>query len=221
MRRLVVVGARPALRVGLALLVFLPACSRREPPPPPPPPPPLEVDRQILDQAMHECFTVDCDKAHERLSQLSPDSSLRQTDDFHAIEFRYEMNQLLRADREIDVEKQRAMFDQLRNDPNYDVTVRSAASERLARLGLGRRFELKLAGVQDAGEPDAGDGDSARIAVLMKSKKPSDYQVVRTLLEPRLFSGKATADDIRTMTTICKAQKDAACLKNLKTFKLH
>jgi len=187
---------------------------------------------------MHQCFTVDCDKAHERALQISPDSPLRQTDDFHAIEYRYEVGQLLLAEHEPDMDKQRSLLDLLRNSRDADPGLRSAAGEMLARLGGGRRFELVLAGSSPGSGPglgpgsgsgadmpgdstaDAGSSDAALVASLMKSKKPADYQVARSLIEPRVFSGKASVDDVRAMTTICKAQKDAACLKNLKTLKL-
>jgi hypothetical protein len=204
-----------AFAISLAPL----ACSRREPPPPAPPPPPLQVDRNILDDAMHECFTVNCDKAHERAALISPDSPLRQSDDFHAIEFRFEVNQLLSAEREVDLDKQRSLLDRLRNSRDADPTLRTAATERLARLGGGGRFELTLVETPDAGE-DAATNDATRIATLLRSQKPADYQMARSIIEPRLFAGKASADDVRAMVTICKAQKDAACLKNVQTLKL-
>jgi|HubBroStandDraft_2_1064218.scaffolds.fasta_scaffold43101_3 hypothetical protein len=201
--------------IGFAFL----GCSRREPPPPPPPPPPLQVDRQILDEAMHQCFTVDCDKAHEHAALISADSPLRESDDFHAIEFRFEVNQLLRVDGEPDVDKQRALLERLRDSRDVDSVLRMSAAERLARLGSGARFELVLAGTPDAGD-EAGTNEAAEIARLMRSRQPADYQAARALIEPRLFAGKASPYDIRVMTTICKAQKDTACLKNVQTLKL-
>jgi hypothetical protein len=222
-------GALP-LRTECAYVVLFAsvlacACSRREPPPPPPPPPPSDVDRELLESAMRQCFTVDCDLAHARASQISSDSPLRQTDDFHAIEFRFEVNELLRAEREIDFGKKRAMLERLRNSPEVDVGLRAAAGERLARLGNGSAaFELALVispdGGADAGV-DAGSAEATLLASLMRSKKPEDYQKVRDLLEPKIYSGRATPDDVRMMTTVCKAEKDTACLKMLKTLVLH
>jgi hypothetical protein len=213
------------LRAGRAcvvlLLFFASACSRREPPPPAPPPPPSEVDRELLESAMRQCFSVDCDLAHERASQISVDSPLRQTDDFHAIEFRFEVNQLLRAEHEIDFHKKRAMLERLRNSPDADVSLRAAAGEMLARLGDGRSaFELALSGAPDAGA-DAGSTEAALLASLMRSKQPDDYQKVRALLEPKVYTGRATPEDVRMMMTLCKAQNDIACLKMLKTLVLH
>jgi hypothetical protein len=174
---------------------------------------------------MRQCFTVDCDLAHARASQISSDSPLRQTDDFHAIEFRFEVNELLRAEHEIDLGKKRAMLEQLRNSPEVDVGLRAAAGERLARLGNGSAaFELALAispgGGADAGV-DAGSAEAMLLASLMRSKNPGDYQKVRDMLEPKIYGGRATPDDVRMMTTVCKAEKDTACLKMLKTLVLH
>jgi hypothetical protein len=206
--------------VGLASL----ACSRPDPPPPPPPTPPLEVDRETLAEAMHECFTIDCDRARDLAAQISPNSPLRQTDEFHAIEYRHEVNAFLRAENETDFDKQRAMLATLRDTTDAVPEIRAAAAQLLARLGGGRRFELVLAGHPDAGTDAGADAKaelSARIALLMKSKTPGDYEAARSLVEPRIYSGEATPDDVRTMTTICKAQKDTRCLKTLKTLKLH
>jgi hypothetical protein len=211
--------------IVLVLLVFASACSRREPPPPPPAPPPSEVDRQILESAMHQCFTVDCDLGYARASEISADSPLRQTDDFRAIEFRFQVNQLLRAEHEFDLDKKRARLEQLRSSPEADVALRAAAGEILARLGNGRSsFEFALIGSPDAGADagqDAESGEATLLTELMRSKQPEDYQKVRSLLEPKIYGGHATPDDIRTMTTVCKAQKDAVCLKMLKTLILH
>jgi hypothetical protein len=210
-----------AIRAGLAIV--LAGCSRREPPPPPPPPAPVQVDKDILEAAMHQCFTVDCVTAHDRAGQIAKDSPLRETDEFRAIEYRFYAGQLLRAEAEPDFDKKRALLDQLRNDPSVDVGLRSAAGERLARLGGGRMIEVSLNGSGDGGADagvDAGKSDAAQVALLMRSKKPADYQAARTLIEPRLYSGSASPDDIRAMTTICKAQKDNACLKTLKTLQL-
>jgi hypothetical protein len=172
---------------------------------------------------MRQCFTVDCDLAHARASQISSDSPLRQTDDFHAIEFRFEVNELLRAEHEIDFGKKRAMLERLRNSPEVDVGLRAAAGERLARLGNGSAaFELAISsdGGSDAGV-DAGSAEATLLASLMRSKKPEDYQKVRDLLEPKIYGGRATPDDVRMMTTVCKAAKDMTCLKMLKTLVLH
>jgi len=156
---------------------------------------------------MRQCFTVDCDLAHARASQISSDSPLRQTDDFH------------------DLGKKRAMLEQLRNSPEVDVGLRTAAGERLARLGNGSAaFELALAISPDGGADAgafAGTAEATLLASLMRSKKPDDYQKVRDMLEPKIYGGRATPDDVRMMTIVCKAEKDTACLKMLKTLVLH
>jgi len=221
--RLFVASRARALRVGLAFLAV--GCSRRDPPPPPPPPPPAQVDKDILDTAMHQCFTVDCDRAHERAAMIGADSPLRETDDFRAIEFRFEVSRLLRAEGEPDFAKKRAMLEHFRSDPTAEASLRSIATERLARLGGGPMFEVSVNGGTDGGSDAATDGgraaEAAEIAKLMRSKKPADYQAARVLLEPKMYDGRATPDDVRALTTICKAQKDSTCLKALSTLKLH
>ncbi len=171
---------------------------------------------------MRQCFTVDCDLAHDRASQISADSPLRQTDDFRAIEFRFEVNQLLRAEHEFDFDKKRAMLEQLRNSKEADPSLRTAAGEILARLGQGAgrsTFELALNGSPDAGA-DASSNEGL-LTSLVRTKRPEDYEKARALLEPRIYGGRATPDDVRLMSTICKAEGDVACMKRLKTLVLH
>ena len=210
------------IRVGL--LVLLAGCSRREPPPPPPPPTPAQVDKDFLESAMHQCFLVDCESAHGRASQIAADSPLRASDDFRAIEFRFEVDQLLHAEAEPDLDKRRALLDQFRSNPGADAELRTAAAERLARLGGGPMSSsgsLRAPTAAPTPRQTVARATPHRIAKLMKSKKPADYQAARALIEPRIYSGTASADDIKAMTTICKAQKDNACLKTIKTLKLH
>lgn len=170
------------------------------------------------------CFTVDCDRGHQRAAMIAADSPLRQSDDFRAIEYRFAVTQLLRAEGEPDFDKRRALLDAFRNDATVDVSLRSIAAERLARLGGGRQFEVVVNAPADAGPDgaaDAGPSEAVRIAKLIRSKKPADYSEARAILEPRMYSGNATPEDLRALTTICKAQKDATCLKAISTVKLH
>lgn len=208
--------------IRLALLGAL-GCSRREPPPPPPPPAPIQVDKDILESAMHQCFSVDCERAHELTVTIAPDSPLRQSDDFRAIEYRFEVTRLLRAEGEPDFVKRRALLDQFRSDATVDATLRSVAAQRLALLGGGQMFEVQVNGGGDAGADaalDSGANEAAQIAKLMRSKKPADYQTARSILEPKMYEGRASPDELKALSTICKAQKDATCLKALSTLKL-
>jgi hypothetical protein len=210
-----------AIAAGLAAGAW--ACSRREPPPPPPPPAPAQVDKEVLEDAMHLCFSVDCDRAHERAAMIAADSPLRQSDDFRAIEYRFQVGRLLRAEGELDFDKRRALLDAFRSDTAVDATLRSIAAERLARMGGGRALEVLVnAGVDGGpdGATEAGPSDAVVLARLMRSKKPADYQAARALIEPKMYDGRATPDELRALSTICKAQKDATCLKAISTLKL-
>ena len=152
---------------------------------------------------------------------ITSDSPLRGSDAFRAIQFHFEVNRFLAAEHEVDLDKQRSLLDALRNSRDADPALRTAAAERLARLGGGGRFELVLSGAPDAGDSgDARGGDAPLLASLLRSQRPEDYRTARAILEPRLFSGKASPDEVRAMATICKAQKDAACLKNVQTLML-
>lgn len=55
-------------------------------------------------------------------------------------------------------------------------------------------------------------GDKAREAVLDDNKDTSDrYAAARRSLEPRVWSGRATVDEIKMLRAICRQQRDSAC----------
>ena len=55
--------------------------------------------------------------------------------------------------------------------------------------------------------------DKASEEVLDKDKDTSDrYSSARRSLEPRVWSGRATVDEIKMLRAICRAQKDSACV---------
>lgn len=55
--------------------------------------------------------------------------------------------------------------------------------------------------------------DKAREAILDDDKDTSDrYSAARRTLEPRVWSGRATVDEIKMLRAICRQQRDSACV---------
>jgi hypothetical protein len=180
------------------------------------------VDQDLLDRAFHDCFIGNCERAYAHLSELSPTSSLRRGELFHAILYRYDADRLLRADVEPDLSKRRIVYDAVASSPLSDAALRLTAAEHLARLGaenLGTAAEVALNAVPDAEAARARE--AADLAARARSKDPAVLAEVRAKIEPRIFSGKATAADVALLRGVCQAQKDAACQRQLDRLMVH
>ncbi len=168
-----------------------------------------------MSAALHECVTLDCERAHAHLSALSPTSSLRQGDVFRAIEYRYHADRLLQADIEPDLAKRRTLYQAIADSPTVDSMLKLVVAARIARLGgqLGdaKEVQLNATAVAIAAETAA----AADLLAKSRSKVPADQNEVRAKLEPKIFAGKATREDVAMLRTVCKAQRDAACLRQL------
>jgi hypothetical protein len=202
--------------LALVLGSILLACSPRERPPPPPPPEPAKVDRDVVAAAFHECFVGSCERAYAHLSDVPSDSLARNSDEFHAVAYRYDVDRLLHADVEPDLVKRRAAFQAIFESKLVDQALRLAAAERIARMGsasVSDATEVSLNARADAAA--AAAAEQAELQRKSRSKVPADLAAVRSTLEPRIFSGAATKGDVAILRVVCKAQRDAACLKQL------
>ena len=205
---------------AFALAFQVSGCTRPEPPPPPPPPPPAKVDEDILARAFYECFTGDCERAYAHLSEVAADSPVRKSDRYRAVLYRHDADRILRADDERDEAKRRAIFESISNSYASELSLRLMATERLARLGsatLAGASEVVLNALPDAASPASlAAQDSAELLRMSQSKDPAELKQVRAKLEPKIFAGKAKAEDVAMLRTVCKAQKDATCVKQLE-----
>jgi hypothetical protein len=198
----------------------LAACSKPEPPPPPPPTQ-EKVDQDLLDRAFHECFVAECDRAYPHVSELPPASPLRQTEAFRAIHYRYDADRLLHADTETDMGKRRELLESVANSLTSDPALRLNANQRLARLGVNAAAAQEVALNAATNASVVAAKEKADLLKKSTSKVAADQNEVRAAIEPKIFSGKATPEDVAMLRTVCKAQKDTACLKRLSKLILH
>jgi hypothetical protein len=198
-------------------------CSHKAPPPPPPAPVPstAEADKQLLSDAMHECFTLSCDDAIRKVSTLAPDSALRRTDEFAAIEYRRVAEELLAADIEPNTEKRRAMLQAIQGSASLPASLRTAATFRLTKLSAPAPVSFAVTfGGADAGTSNpaiAGGGSAAtepdliNVFDLAHTGKKGNLRKARTILEPKVASGRATGEEVKLLVRICKSLGDRAC----------
>jgi hypothetical protein len=201
----------------LAIGVAADGCSRPDTPPPPPPPSAAKVDQDLVDLAFHACFAGDCERAYAHLAEVATGSPARRTDEYIAIRYRFDADRLLQADAEPDLAKRRAVYLAVADSDLSDSGLRAAAIERIARLGSpGAAREVVVNARADAPSPSAvAAKEAAELRREAESKDPAEQAELRAKLEPRIYAGKASPEDVAMLRTVCKAQKDAACLQKL------
>jgi hypothetical protein len=52
---------------------------------------------------------------------------------------------------------------------------------------------------------------------LLLQDTPSSIAAARSILEPKVFGNRATAEEIRMLKTICKSQHDELCVEKCKS----
>jgi len=210
-------------RVASVLLALAAsACSRPDLPPPPPVPPPAKVDSDIAQLAFEQCFSGDCERAHAHLAEIAAGSPVRFQPQFRAVQYRFDADRMLRAEVEPDLAQRRIVYQAVAESLATEPSLRLAATERMARLGakmFSHAQEVSLNAREDAVNPALTE--AAELLKQSRSKDPSDQTHVRAVLEPKIFAGKASPEDVAMVRTVCKAQADAACLKQLDRLILH
>jgi pSer/pThr/pTyr-binding forkhead associated (FHA) protein len=208
-------------------------------------PAPVSADMATLLEAKRICDANvnDCEAAHQRVSQLPDGSSARTTDEFRTIEYKWASTTLLRADTETDVGTKRLLLERVANTNTVDPALRSTANERLQLLESGPVVVSKDAGKSVAvvapphsathsQAPDSAPVAAAPpphptrqpappripISTLMLSDNPNDWQKARDTLEPRVFGGHGSYEDVRDLKAICKRQSDRTCVEACKQF---
>jgi pSer/pThr/pTyr-binding forkhead associated (FHA) protein len=201
--------------------------------------------QQSLDEAKHLCDTGDCDTAHEKIvNEIPPGSPLRDSADFKSIQVRWADALLQRAEAEPDVAKKRALLGEVAGDPTVDAVRRKRAADRLQFLDSAAPTPSQLPSVGKDGGPleraarDAGSRHAspteANISTstsstaasprtggtdvhqLLLQDTPSSIAAARSILEPKVFGNRATAEEIRMLKTICKSQHDEICVEKCK-----
>jgi ABC transport system ATP-binding/permease protein len=203
--------------------------------------------QQSLEEAKKLCDSGDCDTAHEKIiNEIPPGSPLRESADFKGIQLRWAEALLQRADVEPDPTKKRALLGEVAGDPTVDAAHRKRAADKLQLLDSAAPTPSQLTSVKDAGpaERPVHDAGPRRVVVasdpggnpyatptpppppksggtdvhqLLLQDTPSSIAAARSILEPKVFGNRATAEEIRMLKTICKSQHDEICVEKCKS----
>jgi pSer/pThr/pTyr-binding forkhead associated (FHA) protein len=179
-------------------------------------------------------------------NEIPPTSPLRDSLDFKAIEQKWADSIFQRADAENDPQKKRGLYEEVSRAPTVDAPRRKRAADKLQALDTAATSPTQLPSVKDASvaeKPtrDAGtrrassnesggtpqttststaratsSADMDRVRQLMIQGSPADVAAARSILEPKVFSNRATSEEIRMMKAICKQQHDEVCIEKCK-----
>jgi pSer/pThr/pTyr-binding forkhead associated (FHA) protein len=229
-------GAAVAAALLVGGWIFM---NRREPPPLNPD---LPQNREALAMAEAKklCFERnDCDAAHDKLMvTISDGSPLRLSEDFKGIEMRWADGLLARADTETDEAKKRSMLRMVERATTVDDSRRKIASTKLKEMDAALEMHVSpdVSSVATIAPPStkpthaasthatapSGTGTRTKPPTQTLMEKASalylagDLQGARALLEPRVFAGKGSPEEVKFLDQVCKAQGDKACREAIK-----
>jgi len=200
-----------------------------------------DPEQIALQAAKKECDEGNCDLAHDRLiAKLAKNSPLKQSPDYQNIETRWADQMLAQADKETDPSKKRSLLRNVQADEGVPLTRRNIATAKLAELDAATNVAPTISAPPHPTAPQntatnptttvtSNPSNTAPIAthtahpsgggsVFDKARTLSlagDQQGARALLEPRVFGGRGTSDEIELLKGICKAQHDKVCLSSI------
>ena len=203
-----------------------------------------DPEQIALQAAKKECDEGNCDLAHDRLiAKIAKGSALRQSGDFQNIETRWADQVLAQADKELDATKKRSLLRNVQADDAVPQTRRNIANAKMAELDAATN--VTPSGTVVAPHPSAtqtataptntatATATTATATATHTAPHPpggsvfqsasnlatsGDNQGARALLEPRVFAGRGTPDEIRLLQGICKAQRDKLCLSTISKY---
>ncbi len=199
-----------------------------------------EPEQISLRAAKKLCDDGNCDVAHDKLIlDVAKGSPLRQSSDYQNIETRWADDVLARADKEADPTKKRALLRLVTDDDGVPLTRRNVAKAKLAELDAATSVQPTATNVvipepthtaapthtamtnptatvtavptatHTATHPHGGSNVLQQASALSLA---GDNAGARALLEPHVFGGHGSAEEVRMLKGICKAQHDKECV---------
>jgi pSer/pThr/pTyr-binding forkhead associated (FHA) protein len=196
----------------------------------------------LLTDAKKLCAAGNCDAAHDKLAKIPDGSPLRNDADFKGIEIKWAQSVLDRAQNEADVTRKRAMLQQVSNALTADPAQRKTAADllqALADMPSSDPNQLPIATTRDAGTKydagalkyDAGARpvyDAGATAATASTARPlptstdlekegqlalTQRDMAKKSLEGKVYSGRASTDEIRLLKSLCKEVGDRNCVE--------
>lgn len=198
---------------------------------------PDDPEQLAVQAAKKECDQGSCDVGHMTLvAKVGKTSPLRQSSDFQYVETRWADQMLAQADQEPDPMKKRTLLRAVTGDDGVPLTRRNVATAKLAELDAAATVEPTARVPGNVSHPAtpthttvAPTNTATAVATSHVSHPPrsnalaqaralslaGDNAGARTLLEPHVFGGHGSPDEVRMLKGICKAQHDKGCIAEI------
>jgi pSer/pThr/pTyr-binding forkhead associated (FHA) protein len=191
-----------------------------------------DPEQIALQAAKKMCDEGSCDVAHLTLvAKIAKTSPVRQSSDFQNIETRWADQVLSQADKESDPNRKRTLLHSITADDGVPLTRLNIANAKLAELDAATHIVTTATTAPPPPVPThtapVHTAVSTATAVPTHTAHPHSSNVLqqasalslagdnagaRALLEPRVFRGHGSPDEVRMLKGVCKAQHDKECI---------
>jgi len=191
------------------------------------------LDAQVLKDATDLVEAKDFEGAHRKLEAISEGSQVRESQAFKDIEAKWADFMFSKAEHATDVADKRRALQQIASTSTVDADRRKKATEMLQSPSLAGPEPTAnpspnpgggYVAPNPGGAPPGGGGTTGTgTATPSKTSEPTstttlppqpgtiDEAAIRKGIENKVWSGKATIDEIKMLIAICKHQKDQVC----------
>jgi ABC transport system ATP-binding/permease protein len=221
------------LAVGVILVILVFALTRSGPREAPPPQTvtsaikeDVDGDQRTLKTAQESLHAGDVEGAHKKLQEISETAPARESDLFKDIEEQWANGMFADVERAVKSEDKLRLLNVIASTASVPAALRTKAADMIATLNAESPPPPRFDG--EGSQPFPGSGFPSTLShpspgspAPSKSNETatsparnldaSTFPAQKRALEPRVWSGKATTDEIKWLRAICGQLGDKAC----------
>ena len=208
----------------VALVVALRPDSTKKPDGPAPVTEMNPVDAQILKEAKELIDAKDFERAHTKLQAINDNSPVRESQEFKDIESKWADWMFSKAEQQDAAEKKRTL-QTIASTPSVSADQRKKAVDMLTAMGVTEPTVPPPPTVGGGYVPSSSGGSGSSTTTTSKTSEPTattaptappvpgqlDEDKLRKGIEGKVWSGRASEQEIKLLIAICKHQRDMAC----------
>lgn len=187
------------------------------------------VDAQILSEAKKLVEEKDFERAHTKLQAINDNSPTRESPEFKEIESKWADWMFSKAEQQDATEKKRTL-QQIASTPSVSAEQRKKAVDMLTAMGVAAEPPPPPPPPPNPGgggfvPSSSGNSGSSNTTATAKTSEPTtttgptappppgqlDEAALRRGIEGKVWSGRASEQEIKLLIAICKHQRDMAC----------
>lgn len=189
-------------------------------------------DSQVIKEAQDLVAAKDFERAHTKLQAINDNSPARDSDAFKEIESKWADWMFSKVDQLQDVAEKKRLLQEITKAQSVSADQRKKAADMLQGLAGpepttqpqqgGGTYVPQNPGGGSFGTASGGAAGTATTAKPTETSTPSgptappppgqfDQSAMRKSLEPKVWAGKASEDEIRLLIALCKHDHDAVC----------